>query len=339
MTRQNIGIGSSANDGTGDTLRAAGQKINENFVDLYLKLGGDSDILSSQISLTSNAVVFEGASADIHETSLVVAEPTADRTITLPDVTGTVSLIANIETLTNKTLTSPVLTTPQINDTSADHQYIFAPSELTADRTITLPLLTGNDTFVFAAHTATLTNKTLTTPILVQPRIDGHITDSSGAILVDFTSVASAVNYIELTNAATGQIPEIHAIGSDANIDLSFSAKGTGSIHIGSRFTFEAEELTSSGAISLATPLTIFNSGAALAMTLADGAARGEVKEFINEGAGLATITPVSFSNGTTWSMRENSACAAIWSGDNWHLKIDKNWDSSDADALVFVTA
>ena len=34
------------------------------------------------------------------------------------------------ETLTNKTLTSPVLTTPQINDTSSDHQYVFAVSEL-----------------------------------------------------------------------------------------------------------------------------------------------------------------------------------------------------------------
>ena len=45
------------------------------------------------------------------------------------------------QTLTNKTLTSQVLTTPQINDTSADHQYIFAVSELAADRTVTLPLL------------------------------------------------------------------------------------------------------------------------------------------------------------------------------------------------------
>ena len=68
------------------------------------------------------------------------------------------------QTLTNKTLTSPVLTTPQINDSAADHQYIFAGSDLAADRTITLPLLTGNDTFVFAAHTQTLTNKTLTAP-------------------------------------------------------------------------------------------------------------------------------------------------------------------------------
>ena len=60
------------------------------------------------------------------------------------------------ETLSNKTLT-----TPQINDTSANHQYIFGVSELAADRTITLPLLTGNDTFTFNAFDATLTNKTI----------------------------------------------------------------------------------------------------------------------------------------------------------------------------------
>ncbi len=54
---------------------------------------------------------------------------------------------------------SVVLTTPHINDTSSDHQYVFATSELAADRTVTLPLLTGNDTFVFEAHTQTLTNK------------------------------------------------------------------------------------------------------------------------------------------------------------------------------------
>ncbi len=73
---------------------------------------------------------------------------------------------AGASTLTNKTLTSPVLTTPQLNDTSEDHQYITAVSELTGDRTVTMPLLTGNDTFVFAAFAATLTNKTLTSPVL-----------------------------------------------------------------------------------------------------------------------------------------------------------------------------
>lgn len=86
---------------------------------------------------------------------------TYDNIVIYPQVSLTGS-----ETLTNKTLTSPVLTTPQINDTSADHQYIVAVSELVADRTITLPLLTGNDEVVFKDHTQTLTNKTLTTPTL-----------------------------------------------------------------------------------------------------------------------------------------------------------------------------
>ena len=40
MTRQNINIGSTANDGTGDPLRTAFDKINDNFVELY---GSDSD--------------------------------------------------------------------------------------------------------------------------------------------------------------------------------------------------------------------------------------------------------------------------------------------------------
>ena len=35
MAKQSISLGTSANDGTGDTLRDAGQKINENFTELY----------------------------------------------------------------------------------------------------------------------------------------------------------------------------------------------------------------------------------------------------------------------------------------------------------------
>jgi len=82
-------------------------------------------------------------------------------------------------TLTNKTLTSPVLTTPQINDTSADHQYITAVSELTADRTVTLPLLTGNDEFVFKDHAQTLTNKTLSTGSKLDANADSNFTYNS----------------------------------------------------------------------------------------------------------------------------------------------------------------
>ena len=40
------------------------------------------------------------------------------------------------------------------------------------NRTITLPLLTDNDEFVFKDHTQTLTNKTLTSPVVTGGTID-----------------------------------------------------------------------------------------------------------------------------------------------------------------------
>jgi len=53
------------------------------------------------------SIIFEGATANDHETTVQVTDPTADRTITLPDATGQVVLRDTTDTLTNKTLTSP----------------------------------------------------------------------------------------------------------------------------------------------------------------------------------------------------------------------------------------
>lgn len=61
----------------------------------------------------------------------------------------------------------------QFNNPADTFQYILAGSAITADRTMTLPLLTGNDTFVFAAHAQTLTNKTITSPTINTPTISG----------------------------------------------------------------------------------------------------------------------------------------------------------------------
>ena len=138
MTRQNISNGTFANDGTGDTLRQASQKINENFIELYTKLGGDSDVLSGEISVTSSGISFEGETDDTNETLLKARDASQDNNIFLPNTSGNIVIDSASQTLLNKTLTSPVLTTPQINDTSADHKYVFAVSELAANRNITL---------------------------------------------------------------------------------------------------------------------------------------------------------------------------------------------------------
>jgi hypothetical protein len=56
-------------------------------------------------------IVFEGATADAFETTLTVVDPTADRTITLPNATGTVTLDGVASTLSSKTLSSATLST------------------------------------------------------------------------------------------------------------------------------------------------------------------------------------------------------------------------------------
>ena len=95
---------------------------------------------------------------------------------------------------------SPVLTTPQINDTSADHQYVFAASELAADRTVTLPLLTGNDEFVFKDHAQTLTNKTLTSPVFTAPAIGAA---ASGSVIACTGAIAQQVRASYTTYTST----------------------------------------------------------------------------------------------------------------------------------------
>ena len=55
MAKQSLGIGSSANDGTGDTLRAAADKVNDNFAEIYTLIGDESS-LTTGISATASVV-------------------------------------------------------------------------------------------------------------------------------------------------------------------------------------------------------------------------------------------------------------------------------------------
>ncbi len=57
---------------------------------------------------SANGIVFEGTTADNFETDLVVANPTADRTITIPDITGTLITNADTATVTNTMLAGSI---------------------------------------------------------------------------------------------------------------------------------------------------------------------------------------------------------------------------------------
>jgi len=65
----------------------------------------------------------------------------------------------------------------------------------------------------------------------------GGLIDNNGNNLIGFTAAASAVNYVGIGNAATGQNPLISATGSDTNISFTFTSKGTGNINFTSNNT------------------------------------------------------------------------------------------------------
>ena len=97
--------------------------------------------------------------------------------------------------------------------------------------------------FITASSTDTLTNKTLTAPKIADA---GFIADANGAEQIIFQTTASAVNELEVTNAATGNNPAIAASGGDTNVGLEFSAKGSGFIKFNDLAYIPQQALTSS---------------------------------------------------------------------------------------------
>jgi len=72
------------------------------------------------------------------------------------------------------------------------------------------------------------------------------IRDDSGNEQLIFQKTASAVNYLEITNQATGSNPSLTANGSDTNVGLEFSTKGNGTIKFNDLAYIPQQALTSS---------------------------------------------------------------------------------------------
>lgn len=84
--------------------------------------------------------------------------------------------------------------------------------------------------YAHSGNNADITSMLGLTGYLQAPR---GIKDSNGNIVLSFNSVVSPVNYIGITNNATGLVPLISAVGTDTNIPIQISGKGTAGVNLG----------------------------------------------------------------------------------------------------------
>ena len=163
------------------------------------------------------SIVFEGTTANDFETTVQVVDPTADRTITIPDATGTVVLKDTTDTLTNKSIS---LTTNTVTGTVAEFNTALS-----------------DDNFVTLTGSETLTNKTLTSPTFTSPALgtpaSGTLTNATGLPISGVTAsttTAIGVGSVELGHATDTTITRasagVAAIEGN-NILVSGGALGT----------------------------------------------------------------------------------------------------------------
>ena len=204
------------------------------------------------------SIVFEGATADSYETTLQVTDPTGDRTITLPDVTGTVITTGNLSDITNIGVFTSTITME--GSTANDFELTLSAGDPTADRTITFPDSTGtvaltSDITVTASSTNTFSNKSISlgsnTVTSTLAELNTAISDADVATLAGTETLTNKTLTTPTINGptitATGQTPTIHGIYLPAPHNIIFEGTTANDFET----TLEAGEPTGDRTITL----------------------------------------------------------------------------------------
>ena len=139
MAKQTINIGSAANDGTGSSLRAGGDLINDNFNEIYTAFGDGSTLTSGFITASSTATL-TNKTLDLGGTGNSVTGSLAEFNTALQG-DSFVSLTGS-ETLTNKTLTAPTINGVVSGTTTSQTITTLTSSEIDATGDFTIDAVT-----------------------------------------------------------------------------------------------------------------------------------------------------------------------------------------------------
>ena len=170
-----------------------------------------------------SSITFEGATANDFETTLAITDPTADRTITLPNVTGTVITTGNLSDITDiGVFTSTIV----MEGSTADaHELTLSAGDPTADRTITFPDATGtvaltSDITVTASSTTTLSNKSISlgsnTVTSTLAQLNTAVSDADVASLAGSETLTNKTVALG-SNTVSGTLAQFNTAVTDAD--------------------------------------------------------------------------------------------------------------------------
>ena len=148
---------------------------------------------------------------------------------------------------------------------------------------------------------------------------DAHgIRDENGAEQLIFETTSSAVNHIDVTNAATGSGPQVGAVGDDSNVDLKLRPKGTGNIEVMGATNPGAIQLnceSNSHGIILQSPPHSSGQSYTLKFPTGNVTADRFLKVESVTGSGATGVGQLSFaevSGGTSWQAVKTSTFTAV---------------------------
>ena len=215
-------------------------------------------------SITSGFGAIDTGSSNITSTGTVTFGSLSDGTVTITDIADEDDMASNSATklVTQQSIKAYVDANKNVEGVSANGAEINTVAD--GDTSVGTTAVAGSDGIVtndagtmrqtsvdtfdtyFAGTTKTLTNKTLTAPKIAD---GGFIADANGNEAIVLQTASSAVNAVEITNAATGGSVVVGAMGDDSNIDIDITPKGTGEVNIAAgNLNYAGTAVTATGA-------------------------------------------------------------------------------------------
>ena len=237
----------SSNEGAGPILNAGeiGWESDTNKfkigdgVSYWANLDYFSDINSTVVPVFGTSISFEGSTANAYETTLQVTDPTVDRTITLPNVDGTVITTGNLSDITNIGVFTSTITME--GSTANDFELTLSAGDPTADQTITFPDATGTVQLRVTDVSDTEIGYLNGVTSAIQTQMDAKAPLAGPALTGDATAVNLTISGNLTVNGTTTNINSTNLVVEDKNIVLADVTTPTDTTADGGGITLKGE--------------------------------------------------------------------------------------------------